>query len=564
MTPTDTIKPRMISLFRRRFSNASRAASCSITLFFLAAGAAAQQKPPATAATSHTSSQGVKFVPVPGTMVLFAEYETRVSDYEAFVKDATYAWSYKPHFNQGPDHPVVGVNLQDATAFCNWLTNKERVSGAINSNQSYRLPSNEEWDAAINLTRARKADATLDEKVQDERTYPWGLQWPPPPKVANYAAHEIPGYEDGFDYTSPVGKFPPTKEGLYDLAGNAWEWVWDRKVQALPVGGLRGGSWAYFRAECLTSSYRYEVPAELRAPTIGFRCVFEDRLRTAAMLADVETKKVEVAKQREADMAKNAVDPKELQAMRERLLKSNSGGSPDAAKLTPAVAGKPFTNSLGMEFVPVGGSLLAGRHEVRLQDFTAFLKATDGVWDKKPSFLSAGTHAVVAVSWDQANEFCDWITRRDRLAGLLSTTAKYRLPTDEEWSLLTGMPKETGADPSARHLGNKTHFPWGNDAWPPSPGSVNMDSEKTETYRDSYSYTSPAGAFSANSLGIYDLGGNAAEWCADPWPGSPDERVLRGGSWLSGDKESLLSSARAHMPKTASRSDVGFRCVIDP
>ena len=37
---------------------------------------------------------------------------------------------------------------------------------------------------------------------------------------------------------------PPTAEGIYDLAGNVWEWVWDRKVQALPVGGLRGGSWA--------------------------------------------------------------------------------------------------------------------------------------------------------------------------------------------------------------------------------------------------------------------------------------------------------------------------------
>lgn len=556
----------MISPFRRSFLEASGFLSCCAAAILLRPDAApAQQKPAATGAPGHTSSLGVKFVPVPGTVVLFAEYETRVSDYEAFVKDATYSWAYKPHFNQAPDHPVVGVNLQDALAFCNWLTNKERVSGLINSNQSYRLPANEEWDAAVNLTRARKQDATLDEKVQDERTYPWGLQWPPPPKVANYAAHEIPGYEDGFDYTAPVGKFPPTKEGIYDLAGNAWEWVWDRKVQALPVGGLRGGSWAYFRAECLTSSYRYEVPAELRAPTIGFRCVFEDRMRTAALLAEAETKKAESVKQREADMAKNAVDPKELEAMREKLRQGGSGaaGAVDLSKLKPAAAGSPYTNSLGMEFVPAG-NLLAGRHEVRLQDFNAFIKATDGIWDKKPTFLSNDSHAVVAVSWDQANEFCDWLTRRDRLAGLLSNTAKYRLPSDEEWSALTGMPRETGSDPSVRHLGNKTHFPWGNDAWPPPPSSVNMDSEKTESYRDSYSYTSPAGTFPANSLGIYDLGGNAAEWCADSWPGSPEDRVVRGGSWLSGEKEALLSSARAHMPKSTARSDVGFRCVIDP
>lgn len=555
---------RMTLLFHRSLPLVFGAACCCLGLFLSVGDTAAQQ--PAAAGT-HTSSLGVKFVPVPGTMVMFAEYETRISDYEAFVKDATYAWSYKPHFNQGPDHPVVGVNLQDAIAFCNWLTNRERVAGVINSNQSYRLPSNEEWDAAINLIRARKADAALDEKVQDERIYPWGLQWPPPPKVGNYAAHEIPGYEDGYDYTAPVGKFPATKEGIYDLAGNAWEWVWDRKVQALPVGGLRGGSWAYFRAECLTSAYRYEVPAELRAPTIGFRCVFEDRMRTAAMMADVETKKAESVKQREAEMTKNAVDPKELAAMREKLRQGNTGtgAAPDLSKLLPAVAGKPFTNSLGMEFVPMTlSSTLACKHEVRLQDFTAYLKATDAIWDKKPSFLTAGNHAVVAVSWDQANEFCDWLTKRDRLAGLLSTTAKYRLPTDEEWSALTGMPKESGADPAARHLVNKTHFPWGNDAWPPVTGTVNMDSEKTATYRDPFSYTSPVGSFAANSLGIYDLGGNAAEWCSDAWPGSAEERVLRGGSWLSGDKESLLSSSRGHMPKSATRSDVGFRCMVDP
>ncbi|MBX7208079.1 MAG: formylglycine-generating enzyme family protein [Verrucomicrobiaceae bacterium] len=519
-----------------------------------------QQKP---MATEHTSSLGVKFVPIPGTMVMFAEYETRVSDYESFVKDATYAWSYKPHFAQGPDHPAVGVNLQDAIAFCNWLTNKERAAGAIDSNQSYRLPTNEEWDAAINLMRARKADATLDEKVQDERIYPWGLKWPPPVRVGNYAAAEIPGYEDDYEYTAPVGKFPATKEGIYDLAGNVWEWVWDRKVQALPVGGLRGGSWAYFRPECLTSAYRYEVPAELRAPTIGFRCVFEDRRRTATLMAQAEAKKVEEAKKRGAEMAKDDVDPKELEAMRAKL-KQTTGAVPNVAKLAPAEKGKAFTNSLGMEFVPLGErGLLAGKFETRLQDFNTYVKETEVVWDKKPAFLSQDTQPVVAVSWLQALDFCEWLTNKDRAAGLIPATARYRLPTDAEWSTMADMPAETGADPVARHLGNKLHYPWGNDAWPPPPSSVNIDSEKAPPYRDSFSYPAPVGSFAPNGLGFHDLGGNASEWCADPWPGAPDERVVRGGSWLSSDKTLLLSSARVHVQKGGSRTDVGFRCVIE-
>ncbi len=511
------------------------------------------------------SSLGVSFVSVPGTTVLFSVWETRLSDYEAFVRDSSYAWTYKPHFAQKPDEPVVGVNLQDAIAFCNWLTNNERTAGLINSSQSYRLPTNEEWDAAVNLFRGRKSQAAMEEKVQDERTFPWGLQWPPPPKVANYAEHEIPGYQDGFQFTAPVGNFVPTQEGLFDLAGNVWEWVWDREVRALPVGSLRGGSWAYFRPECLASAYRYEVPAELRAPTIGFRCVFDDRQRTATILADAETLRQEASQKRQQEM-KPGVDPKEVAAMQKRLLETSSKTpTPDATLLKPAVKGSPFVNTLGQEFVPVEGvGVLVGKFEVRVSDYEKFVSAEGRAWGRKPPFLIGDVqdHPAVGLTWDDATAFCAWMTKKDRDAGLLPQGASYRLPMDAEWSILTGMPPETGADPAARNGGNKLHFPWGNDLWTPPASSVNIDSEKTPPYRDSFSYTSPVGSFSANALGIHDLGGNAAEWCQDEWPGSPVERVFRGGSWLSSTKESLLSSARGHLQAGGARPDLGFRCVI--
>lgn len=335
-------------------------------------------------------------------------------------------------------------------------------------------------------------------------------------------------------------------------------------MQALPVGGLRGGSWAYFRPECLMSAYRYEVPAELRAPTIGFRIVYEDRLRTASLMAAADSKKLEEAQKRQAEMEQHQVDPKELAAMRAKLKGSPSGEAPvDASKLTLAEKGKKFSNALGMDFVPIDGSeVLASRFEVRLRDFDVYVKDMDVIWEKKPSFLTEGTHPVVGITWIEAIAFCEWLTKRDRAARLIPATAQYRLPTDLEWSAMTGMPKEDGADPAARHLGNKVHFPWGNDAWPPPPVSVNIDSDKTPPYRDSFSYTSPAGSFAPNNFGIHDLGGNASEWCADPWPGAPDERIIRGGSWLSADREQLLSSARAHLTKSSQRSDLGFRCVL--
>jgi formylglycine-generating enzyme required for sulfatase activity len=59
------------------------------------------------------------------------------------------------------------------------------------------------------------------------------------------------------------------------------------------------------------------------------------------------------------------------------------------------------------------------------------------------------------------------------------------------------------------------------------------------------------------------MGGNVAEWCVDTWPAAPEERVIRGGSWLGSDKDTLLTSARAHTLKNATRSDLGFRCLLD-
>jgi len=155
--------------------------------------------------TEHSSSLGIKFLAVPGCSVLFATYETTVAQWQTFIDETKTEWAYKPHFKQGADHPVVGVTLQDAKLFCAWLTDKERLTSKINPAQSYRLPTLQEWDTAVGLLRTRKPDLTVDEQVSDQRTFPWGTRWPPPPKAGNFAEGEIPGYEDGFPFTSPVG-----------------------------------------------------------------------------------------------------------------------------------------------------------------------------------------------------------------------------------------------------------------------------------------------------------------------------------------------------------------------
>ena len=127
------------------------------------------------------NSLGMKFVPVPGTQVLFCIWDTQVQDYSAFV-DATGndttggMWSLgqdgwkqlgatwkEPGFSQGPTHPVVGVSWYDATAFCAWLTARERRSGVLPAGASYRLPTDREWSIAVGLDS--ESGTTPEEKT---------------------------------------------------------------------------------------------------------------------------------------------------------------------------------------------------------------------------------------------------------------------------------------------------------------------------------------------------------------------------------------------------------------
>jgi hypothetical protein len=285
----------------------------------VAQGQTIPQPTAAPTAAGHVSTLGTRFVSMPGSTVLFSIWETRISEWNEFLREKKHPWSYETHFTQTPEHPVVGVNLQDAVAFCNWLTETEREKKLINSSQSYRLPTPEEWDAAVGLARGRKKNnLSAEDHLLDDRIYPWGQDWPPPAKTANFADGEIPGYNDGYIYTSPVGSFPPSKEGLYDLAGNVWEWTQPAEIRAQPVGILRGGSWAYFRPECLTSAYQYIVPADLRAPTTGFRAVFDDKRRTASLLAASDAEKKQALDERIKALTDNRAAQKDAGQRRQR------------------------------------------------------------------------------------------------------------------------------------------------------------------------------------------------------------------------------------------------------
>jgi len=227
----------------------------------------------------YTNSLEMTFHPVPETPVLMSIWETRVSDWQAYLQSAGKADSLvKPAFPQTELHPAVNITLAEANAFCEWLTKVEREKGVITSRQLYRLPTHHEWNSAVDPAYASQVTASASgSSLALTVRYPWGQDWPPLRQAGNYNARRIQAdRDDGYEYTAPVGQFAPTPEGFYDLGGNVWEWVTDAPSVTTATAALRGGSWLYWQPESLEAGYQQNAPADTRAPTVGFRCVLDD------------------------------------------------------------------------------------------------------------------------------------------------------------------------------------------------------------------------------------------------------------------------------------------------
>lgn len=230
---------------------------------------------------------GMKFEPM-GPDLMVSAWETRVADYQMFVKETGHAPPPPPGFPQGPDHPVVFVSRDDAAEFCEWLTQRERKQGEerITVSQLYRLPTDAEWSGMVGLKENHGLSPSwLD--AHKTPVFPWGTAWPPPPKSGNLAdtsavgggglagERVIPSYTDGFAGTAPAGSFPPNELKLFDLAGNVHEWVADDNspVDPYDLGVLRGGGWTSYSREHLYSGARYPQPPDAIADIYGFRVV---------------------------------------------------------------------------------------------------------------------------------------------------------------------------------------------------------------------------------------------------------------------------------------------------
>ncbi len=234
--------------------------------------------------------------------------------------DQVYRWGVDHGYNfdegsfgKGSSHPACYVNWGDAVIWCNARSEQEGCTPAyytdtrrtlpyrggratiyVNWNAGYRLPTEAEWEKA-----ARGG-------VSGQR-FPWGntithsdANYYSDPAEA-FDVSPTRGYHPAYDnncppYTSPVGSFAPNAYGLYDMAGNVWQWCWDRygqygvAAQTDPRGPggncvvARGGDWdsgcriSQRHVKCFSvadGKYCRPPPCNFCLPyyCIGLRCV---------------------------------------------------------------------------------------------------------------------------------------------------------------------------------------------------------------------------------------------------------------------------------------------------
>jgi serine/threonine protein kinase len=119
------------------------------------------------------------------------------------------------------------------------------------------------------------------------------------------------------------------------------------------------------------------------------------------------------------------------------------------AEVSKATKDKPFVNTLGMKFVPVPGTqALFSIWDTRVVDYAAYARANKVAddWTKAErdgeQVSREPEYPVVGVNWGDANAFCQWLTEKESADGKLPKGFRYRLPTDEEWSIAVGLAKE--------------------------------------------------------------------------------------------------------------------------
>jgi len=176
-----------------------------------------------------------------------SKFEVTVWEWQQFIKANKMKMPAKPSWGWQENHPINGITWNEAIAYCNWLSKKEKLQPAYSKKgpnficdfkaNGYRLPTEAEWEFAAK-----------------GGTLPKGFKYSGRDSLDDIAWHK--GNSAGTPHT--IGTKLPNELGLYDMSGNVWEWCWDwynKDFYKLEKGdnprgpemgnrrSVRGGSW---------------------------------------------------------------------------------------------------------------------------------------------------------------------------------------------------------------------------------------------------------------------------------------------------------------------------------
>jgi formylglycine-generating enzyme required for sulfatase activity len=228
--------------------------------------------------------------------------------------------------------------------------------------------------------------------------------------------------------------------------------------------------------------------------------------------------------------------------------------------------------------VKITRAFFLGRYEVTRGQFRVFADETNykTAWEverlyrnwRKPDFPQTDEHPVVMMAWSDAKAFCDWLEKHPKAKA--TGVTEVRLPTEAEWEYSCRAGTTTRYFSGDREDDLKGFANVADKSWKRNHrfayAQLNWD--------DGFAFTAPVGKFKPNRFGLYDMHGNAAEWCEDyhgPYadlgttdpvrlvaPRGHEYRVCRGGSFDS----SVGVCASGHRTDQAVGHDIGFRVLV--
>ncbi|MEZ5384010.1 MAG: protein kinase [Prosthecobacter sp.] len=215
----------------------------------------------------------------------------------------------------------------------------------------------------------------------------------------------------------------------------------------------------------------------------------------------------------------------------------------------------PFTNSLGMKFVPVkigsgpsaGTTLFFSVWETRVADYAAFAAENDvpGNWRdaNNQGVEQTADHPAILITAELANKFCDWLSKKENM--------NCRLPTSEEWDWAAGI---RWVGQSEQELtARRNERPWKGGQASKDVGNFGLG------LVDDFPFTAPVGSYPPNQNGLFDIFGNVWEWVKT----GENLHLCRGGGW--GNNAWMTEGKEEPLPEFAGKATaMGFRVVVDP